>query len=98
MCESLTANLRVSDVLVRWGGEEFVIVMRHCTVVEATYLASKVRALVADSPFDVVGTVTVSIGVAELNVDDDLGSWVDRAGRALYDAKAAGRNCVRTVA
>lgn len=92
----LQENLRASDVLVRWGGEEFVILMRHCTVDDARGLAEKIRALVADPPFDLVGTVTVSIGAAELGPTDDLASWMDRADRAMYAAKAAGRNAVRS--
>ena len=92
----VTENLRASDVLVRWGGEEFVILMRHCTVDDARGLAEKIRALIADPPFDVAGTVTVSIGAAELGPTDDLSSWLDRADRAMYSAKAAGRNAVRS--
>jgi diguanylate cyclase (GGDEF)-like protein/PAS domain S-box-containing protein len=95
LCERLTANLRTSDVLARWGGEEFVIVMRHCTLADAIPLADKIRHLIADTPFDDVGTITVSIGAAELRPDDDLASWLDRADKAMYQAKAAGRNNVR---
>lgn len=91
----LGSHLRASDVLARWGGEEFVILMRHCTLAESLPLAEKMRALVADGPFPEVGTVTVSIGVAELQPDDDLATWLDRADRAMYDAKTAGRNAVR---
>ena len=92
----VTANLRASDVLVRWGGEEFVILMRHCTLDDARGLAEKIRAMIAEPPFDVAGTVTVSIGAAELGPIDDLSSWLDRADRAMYAAKAAGRNAVRS--
>lgn len=91
----LTKHLRSSDTLVRWGGEEFVIALRHCTLVEALPLAERARALIAESPFPVVGPITVSIGVAELLPDDDLNDWVGRADTAMYDAKSAGRNRVR---
>lgn len=94
----LSENLRGSDALVRWGGEEFVILTRHCTIEQALPLAEKVRGLVADEPFDGVGTVTVSIGVSQLHPTDDLSSWMDRADRAMYAAKAAGRNTVRAAA
>ena len=96
LCRRLTANLRATDVLVRWGGEEFVIVMRHCNLTQAVPRADKLRALIADTPFAQAGTVTVSIGAAELQSDDDLGTWLHRADRAMYDAKAAGRNAVRS--
>jgi diguanylate cyclase (GGDEF)-like protein/PAS domain S-box-containing protein len=95
MSRRIVANLRTSDALARWGGEEFVVMMRHCTLDDAMALGEKLRALVADEPFDDVGTVTVSIGAAELRPDDDFGSWIDRADRCMYEAKAAGRNAVR---
>lgn len=95
LTERLTAQVRATDVLARWGGEEFVILMRHCTLADAEPLAEKLRTIVSDTSFPVVGTVTVSIGAAELKPDDDLASWLDRADQAMYDAKAAGRNAVR---
>ena len=91
----LTGNLRSSDVLARWGGDEFVIVMRHCVIGDAVALAGKLRALVADAPFEGAGSVTVSIGAAQLKPQDDLTTWLGRADDALYEAKAAGRNSVR---
>lgn len=93
----ISDKLRASDVLVRWGGEEFVILMRHCPIDAALGLAEKIRGIVADPPFDVVGAVTVSIGAAELGPTDDLASWLDRADRAMYAAKSAGRNAVRSI-
>jgi len=80
---------------VRWGGEEFVILTRHCPIEDALPLAEKIRGLVAGNPFDGIGTVTVSIGVSQLQPSDDLTGWMDRADRAMYAAKAAGRNVVR---
>lgn len=91
----LMQNLRSSDILARWGGEEFVIATRHGEIADAITLAEKLRELVAGAPFDGVGTVTVSIGVTQLTTDDDLTSWLGRADHALYEAKAAGRNVVR---
>lgn len=91
----LRTHLRASDVLARWGGEEFAVLMRHCSLAEVLPLAEKLRALVADAPFPEVGSVTISIGVAELTPEDDLASWLDRADKAMYDAKTAGRNAVR---
>ena len=95
LTERLTAQVRATDVLARWGGEEFVILMRHCTLADVLPLAEKLRTIVSDTSFPVVGQVTVSIGAAELKPDDDLASWLDRADQAMYDAKAAGRNAVR---
>jgi diguanylate cyclase (GGDEF)-like protein/PAS domain S-box-containing protein len=92
----ISENLRASDVLVRWGGEEFIIVLRHCSIDDALPLAEKIRALVDATPCADVGSVTVSIGAAEFRKDDDLAGWMRRADRAMYEAKAAGRNAVRS--
>lgn len=96
LCRHLAENLRPSDLLVRWGGEEFVILARHCDLASGVALAEKLHALIGSTAFSEAGTVTVSIGVTELRPDDTLDSWLDRADRALYAAKAAGRNTVRS--
>jgi diguanylate cyclase (GGDEF)-like protein/PAS domain S-box-containing protein len=87
--------LRATDVLARWGGEEFVVVMPHCTEPEAMQLAEKLRVLVAAHPFPQVGAVTVSLGVAQFETDETLDDWFKRVDQALYDAKSGGRNTVR---
>lgn len=87
-------KLRVADLLARWGGEEFVVVMPHCGITEAACLADKLRALMADETFTEVGTVTSSFGVAEWSPEETLGVWFKRADEALYRAKQAGRNRV----
>jgi diguanylate cyclase (GGDEF)-like protein len=94
----LDGNLRASDALTRWGGDEFIILTHHCSLAEATGLADKLCTLVAADPFDVAGPVSVSVGVAELTSDDTLDSWLSRADTALYAAKGAGRNTVRAQA
>lgn len=95
LAERVRRQLRVVDVLARWGGEEFVAMLPHCGMAEAVRIAEKLRALVAATPFLTVGTVTSSFGVAEFRPDEDLGAWVNRTDEALYAAKAAGRNAVR---
>ena len=87
--------LRDSDVLARWGGEEFVVIMPHCGASAALLVAQKLRALVAAHPFDAVGTVTVSLGAAEFKPDEGLDDWFRRVDLALYEAKSGGRNTVR---
>ncbi len=87
--------VRGTDVVARWGGEEFVIMLRDCGLGEAMSIAEKIRAQIANTPFRHVGTVTVSIGAAELRPDEGLEPWLARADAALYDAKRSGRNTVR---
>ena len=91
----LVAVCRDTDMVARWGGEEFVILLRGCALHEGVRIAEKVRATIADTPFIDAGAVTVSIGVAEATRQDDVTSWVARADEALYAAKRSGRNNVR---
>ena len=85
-------SLRGNDVVARWGGEEFVVLLRDCDLPNALRLAETIRAAVAEVPFGAMGSLTVSIGVAEIRADDDLTSWLSRADQALYRAKRLGRN------
>ena len=86
--------VRSTDMVVRWGGEEFVVVLGDCPLDNAVARAEEVRRQIADPPFPVVGTVTVSIGVAQLTAGEDSASWLGRADEALYQAKRSGRNAV----
>ncbi|MGB4334097.1 MAG: GGDEF domain-containing protein, partial [Chromatiaceae bacterium] len=83
-----------SDVLTRWGGEEFTVMMSRCTADDATRLAEILRGLVAAWSFPEVGVVTISFGVAELGPQETLDAWLKRVDNALYTAKEAGRDCV----
>lgn len=87
-------GLRVSDLLARWGGEEFVILTPHCGEAEAAELAERVRGLLADDAFPEVGRVTSSFGVAEWARDETQDAWLKRVDQALYRAKEEGRNRV----
>lgn len=93
----LNESVRESDVLARYGGEEFVVLAPGTDLEGIAYLAEKVRTAVAEASFglDADGEamrVTVSIGIAEYA--GDRREFFDTADRALYRAKAAGKNCV----
>ena len=92
----LQDGLGAADVVARWGGEEFVILLRDADIEEAVSTAEKLRGLIADNVFIDAGLVTASIGAAQLAADDDLDSWLAHADEALYKAKRSGRNAVRT--
>ncbi len=99
LAERMTELLRASDVAVRYGGEEFALLLPQTAVAEAAVLAERLRAHLAARPVEVAGVdvpveVTVSIGVAELAADEDGTGLLDGADRALYRAKAGGRNRV----
>ena len=88
---------RRSDVVTRLGGDEFAVILRDATAADGGRLAERflaaVRALEMPGARDTV-KVTVSVGVAEALPGESADSWFARADRALYEAKAAGRDCV----
>ena len=96
----LASNVRAIDLPVRFGGEEFVVVMPDTELDHAHRIAERIRLHVAGSPFRVMGgeellTVTISIGVAaSLGEADTPAELVKRADEAMYEAKAKGRNRV----
>ncbi len=87
--------LRASDILARWGGEEFVVIMAHCTESAAMQLAEKIRQVVEGYRFAEAGTITISLGAAEFNPGETLDGWFRRVDQALFQAKTEGRNTVR---
>jgi diguanylate cyclase (GGDEF)-like protein len=97
LAERLRERLRAEDVVGRFGGEEFVIGLPDARALGAAGVAEDVRAAVAGRPLTIDGhvlTLTVSVGWAAWE-DEDLGQLIARADGALYEAKAAGRDCVR---
>ena len=86
--------LRSSDCAARFGGEEFIILLKETPVGAAMAMAEAVRARIADVPFDAVGHVSASFGVATWNHVEDAHALIKRADTALYVAKSSGRNRV----
>lgn len=106
VAKRIKAELRLSDTIGRFGGEEFVVLLVNTSHANALMVADRIRNSIADKAFSLSmgGTcdVTISIGIATLSDDHNLGE-IDstakdlllRADRALYQAKDQGRNCVR---
>lgn len=90
----LRGGIRRTDMAARWGGEEFAILAVDTGSQDAAALAEKLRQAIAGSEFSSVGRLSASFGVAELMSEDTAQALVDRTDRALYRAKAEGRNCV----
>ncbi|GEM_PF-1041821 len=86
---------RESDTVGRWGGEEFLIIMPQTDIKGAKLRAEKLRLAVQAFDFGIVGRVTVSLGIAQYVHDDTEHALIERADRALYAAKAGGRNRVK---
>jgi len=94
---SIVANMtiRSSDALFRWGGEEFLVLVMSSGHRGATRLAEALRTRLAGHLFPAVGSLTVSLGVAEHAAAESAEEWFRRADAMLYAAKRAGRNTVR---
>ncbi|MBL4747295.1 MAG: GGDEF domain-containing protein [Magnetovibrio sp.] len=88
------AHLREVDVLARWGGEEFLMLLRDTDLNGATQVAEKSRAVLAAYDFGDAEQVTASFGVVQYLEGESIRDLVHRADEALYSAKAAGRNKV----
>lgn len=89
----LSSNLRDSDILGRFGGEEFVIFLPGTALKEAVKIAERLRQNVEKYPM-AKEKVTISLGVSECVHEDSLDSVIERADKALYRAKENGRNRV----
>ena len=90
----LKRELRESDILGRWGGEEFMIICLDTDLKGALALAEKLRKTLENQVLEVIGQQTCSFGVAQLTKNESIDSLITRADNALYKAKKEGRNCV----
>lgn len=95
--ERMRRNLRTEDLAVRWGGEEFLLLLPATDRNHAIQVADKIRIAIADRPIGCNGRevpVTISFGVAQLEDNEEVSELVRRADDAMYRAKKAGRNQV----
>ena len=96
VAHSLLKILRNIDIVCRWGGEEFIVLLPTADLETATMLAEKLRLNIEDLDIEFVGKITASFGVSQIKEGESLEIVVDRADKALYLAKDSGRNCVKT--
>lgn len=91
--------IRTTDKVARFGGEEFVVLLRETDLQGTAIFAERIRETVANTLFDWDGQyirATISIGMAEADLGDvDIDRTIERADHALYAAKSKGRNCVQ---
>jgi len=92
--ESLEACVRTSDLLARWGGDEFMVVLPKSTLGTAKELAERIRQKIKEAPAPGDFTITLSLGVVERRNDETPASLMARADQALYRSKAAGKDTV----
>jgi len=98
VANAATDCIRSSDVLFRAGGEEFIIMLSNTDKDGAILLAERIRHAIADTSYDDINQdfcVTASFGVTHFEEHDSSESLYEKADIALYQAKSAGRNCVR---
>ena len=91
----LRSSMRQADIICRWGGEEFILLLKDTDSSTAQQLAEKIRAQTEQSRYPFAGVnlqVTTSLGLTAMRADDSLDSLLGRADKALYRAKESGRN------
>lgn len=94
LSQLMKKTFRDTDLLFRFGGEEFVIILTATTAHNAFLALERFRKMVANYHFPQIGQVTVSIGYAQINSDDFPVTILDKADKALYFAKQHGKNQV----
>ena len=88
----LKSSVRTTDILGRWGGEEFMIVCEETNIEGSYSLAENIRKEIEKYNFDRVGKKTISLGIAEIEDAISVDELIKRADDSLYYAKANGRN------
>lgn len=92
----LRHEARRTDILGRWGGEEFLVLCPDTGLEQARILAERIRAGVAAAGFVHGGGLTISGGVAQRRPEESADGWLARADQALYRAKDGGRDRIET--
>ena len=98
LSRTFSGNARPFDFFGRWGGEEFLAIIRNVDAVMLKSIAQRFRALVEQSFITHNGrniSATVSIGATTGKIDDSSKSLIERADKLLYQCKNSGKNCVR---
>jgi len=94
--EIAAAQVRESDIICRWGGEEFMILAANCKLDDAQRLADAVHQALRAAVFfpdEPAWRITASFGITEIRAADTEKDLIARADKALYQAKDQGRNC-----
>ena len=86
--------VRDGDLVLRWGGEEFIILLKNCSLVNAFNKASELRVAVSALSEKLGFDITMSFGVAEIRDNVDVQTVVSEADEAMYESKNTGRNKV----
>jgi len=101
IAQQLSARLRKTDFIGRFGGEEFVLLMPGTTIEQGAQVLDELRCGIEQCPFHFKAervTITISLGFTQFSAGDTLDRVFDRADQAMYQAKEAGRNRIVKIA
>lgn len=88
-------SIRKSDIFIRWGGEEFMILLRYSDSETVVKIAEQIRTRIDNYHFETIIHMTCSFGLTSIKANESLENVIERADKALYRAKADGKNTVR---
>jgi len=94
VAQTLQGCLRDTDLLARWGGDEFMLVLPDSPLAAAMNLAQRMRERLLQRPPLGLSSLTISFGVVERHADEPMAELMGRADQALYRAKGAGKNVI----
>lgn len=94
LSQLIKSQIRESDLLGRWGGEEFILIASDTSIESLTIFAEKIRQSIESYRFSVSQKITVSLGLTLVTLSDSELSLLDRADEALYRSKRSSKNCV----
>lgn len=94
VADAFSSVLRASDSVVRWGGEEFLLIFSGCSLEKALPLAERCRLFIQENCKHKGSIITISLGIGELQIGEALPDLIERVDKALYRAKKFGRNQV----
>jgi diguanylate cyclase (GGDEF)-like protein len=94
LSDLLRRTLRAYDILIRWGGEEFLLILPGVNLDQARRLAERIRGAVERLDTQGLGPVTISAGISALDGHYDFETMLMAADRRLYQAKTSGRNAI----
>jgi diguanylate cyclase len=100
LAKQLNLTIRESDVVGRWGGEEFILLLPNTSIEKAYLLVERIRMRIASEPLALNGRsikLSISCGLSSTKFSSDLSSLLKCADLSLYEAKEQGRNCTRPV-
>ncbi|MBE0492126.1 MAG: GGDEF domain-containing protein [Sulfurospirillum sp.] len=87
-------NIRNTDCLGRWGGEEFLIILPHTDIEDAHKVAQNLQKLICEHQFSFISKQSASFGVVSVHLDESIDTFFERVDKALYTSKKLGKNRV----